>query len=74
MLNVLELRTELRRLGPANLLRMASNEKEHNCGLNPNGSCEFYFKYKGFGFCISELSGRGCEAEKSAGRRTFGSV
>jgi hypothetical protein len=60
-----KLRNELRMLEPADLLKMASNQKEHNCVLNPNGSCEFYFKYKGFGFCVSELSGQGCQAEKA---------
>jgi hypothetical protein len=60
-----KLRTELRMLGPADLLKIAANQKEHNCVLNPNGSCEFYFKYKGFGFCVSELSGQGCQAEKA---------
>jgi hypothetical protein len=65
MINVLELRTELRKLGPADLLRMASNQKEHHCVLNPNGPCQFYFKYTGFGFCVSELSGQGCQAEKA---------
>jgi hypothetical protein len=68
MIEFLELRAELRRLRPADLLRMASNQKEHNCVLNPNGPCEFYFKYKGFGFCVSELSGQGCQAEKNAER------
>ena len=61
-------------LGSADLLQMAFNQKEHNCVLNPNGSCEFYINYKGFGFCVSELSGQGCQAEKSAGRGTFGNV
>jgi hypothetical protein len=65
MINVLELRTELRKLGPADLLNMASNQKEHNCVLNPNRPCQFYFKYRGFGFCVSELSGQGCQAEKA---------
>ena len=65
MVNVLELKAELRRLGRADLLKMAFNQKEHNCVLNPNGSCPCYFKYKGFGFCVSELSGQGCQAEKA---------
>jgi hypothetical protein len=52
-------------LGPADLLQMASKQKEHHCVLNPNGPCEFYFKYKGFGFCVSELSDQGCQAEKA---------
>ena len=74
MIDFWKLRTELRMLGPADLLKMASNQKEHNCVLNPNGSCPYYFKYKGFGFCVSELSGQGCQAEKSAGRGTFENV
>jgi hypothetical protein len=65
MIEFLESRAELRRLGAADLLKMASNQKEHNCVLNPNGPCQFYFKYKGFGFCVSELSGQGCQAEKA---------
>jgi hypothetical protein len=65
MIEFLESRAELRRMGPADLLKMASEQKEHHCVLNPNGSCEFYFKYKGFGFCVSELSGQGCQAEKA---------
>jgi len=52
-------------LEPPDLLKMASGQKEHHCGLNPMGSCQFYFKYKGFGFCASELSGQGCRAEKA---------
>jgi hypothetical protein len=65
MIDFWKLRTELRMLEPADLLQMAFNQKDHNCVLNPNGSCQFYFKYKGFGFCVSELSGQGCQAEKA---------
>jgi hypothetical protein len=65
MIDFLELRAELRRLGPADLLQMAFDQKEHHCVLNPNGPCEFYFKYRGFGFCVLELSGQGCQAEKA---------
>ena len=59
-----KLRIELRMLEPAGLLQMAFDQKEHHCVLNPNGSCQFYFRYNGFGFCVSELSGQGCQAEK----------
>jgi hypothetical protein len=64
MIDFLELRTELRMLGYADLLKMAFDQKEHNCVLNPNGPCKFNFQYKGFGFCVLELSGQGCQAEK----------
>jgi hypothetical protein len=65
MIDFWKLRTELRMLGPGDLLKMALNQKEHNCVLNPNRACQFFFKYKGFGFCVSELSGQGCQAEKA---------
>jgi hypothetical protein len=65
MTEFLRLRTELRMLRPTDLLKMPSKQKDHSCVLNPSGSCQFYFKYKGFGFCVSELSGQGCQAEKA---------
>jgi hypothetical protein len=49
MINFLGLRNELRMLGAADLLKMASEQKEHHCVLNLNGSCPYYFKYKGNG-------------------------
>jgi len=72
MIDFWKLRTELRMLGPADLLEIAAKQKEHNCVLNPSGPCQFYFRYKGFGFCVSELSGHGCRAEKALqGGETF---
>jgi hypothetical protein len=74
LMNFGEVRAELKRLDPTDLLKIALNQEEHHCVLNPNGSCPYYFKYKGFGFCVSELSGQGCQAETSAGRGTFENV
>jgi hypothetical protein len=65
MIDFWKLRTELRRLGPADLLKIAAEQKENNCVLNPGRPCQFYFKYQGIGFCVSELSGQGCQAEKA---------
>ena len=65
MLAFLESRAELRRLSPSDLLKMASKQKAYHCILNPSGQCEFYFKHNGFRFCVSELSGQGCQAEKT---------
>jgi hypothetical protein len=65
MIDFRTLKTELRKLRNADLLEIALNQKEYNCVLNPDGPCQFYFKYKGFGFCVSELSGQGCQAEKA---------
>jgi hypothetical protein len=65
MIDFWKLRTELRILGSTDLLKIAAEQKEHNCVLNPGGPCPFYFRYKGFGFCVSELSGQGCQADKA---------
>ena len=51
-------------MGRVDLLKKALDQKEHRCVLNPEGQCEFYFKYKGFGFCASELLGEGCRVNK----------
>ncbi len=60
-----KLRTDLRMLGPADLLKMALSQEEHHCVFNPRRPCQFYFRYKGFGFCVLELSGKGCRAEEA---------
>ncbi len=65
MVDFWKLRTELRMLGLADLLKIAAMQTEHNCILNPSGACQFYFKHKGFGFCVLELSGQKCQAEKA---------
>ena len=56
------IRRELRRLGVKNLYEMVMNQKESKCILN--GLCSFYFKYRGYGFCLSEVLGKGCELQK----------
>jgi hypothetical protein len=28
-----------------------------------NGLCPFYFKHKGYGFCLSEVLSKGCELQ-----------
>ncbi len=61
-MNIDKMRAELRRSGARSLLRMAINQKEARCILV--GLCPFYLKYQGVGFCISELMGHSCQAEK----------
>ncbi len=56
------MRTEVRRLGKKNLFEMLMDQKESRCLLN--GLCSFYFEYKGYTFCISEVLGKGCESQK----------
>ena len=55
-------RAEVRRLGKKNLFKMLMGQKESRCLLN--GFCSFYFEYKGYTFCISEVLGEGCEFQK----------
>ncbi len=51
---------ELRGLGIRILFEMVMNQREFKC-LIMNGPCPFYFKHKGYGFCLSEVLGKGCE-------------
>ncbi len=61
-MNFHSVRTEVRRLGKKNLFEMLMDQKESRCLLN--GLCSFYFEYKGYTFCISEVLGKGCESQK----------
>ncbi len=53
---------ELRRLGVRNLFEIVINQRESKCVLN--GLCPYYFKHRGYGFCLSEILGKGCEFQK----------
>ncbi len=61
-MNFHSVRAEVRRLGKKNLFEMLMDQKESRCLLN--GLCSFYFEYKGYTFCISEVLGKGCESQK----------
>ena len=61
-LNIYSVKIELRRFGLRNLFEMIMNEKESRCVLH--GLCSFYFKYRGYGFCLSEVLSKGCELQK----------
>ncbi len=54
---------ELRSLEIRILFEMVMNQREFKC-LIMNGLCPFYFKHKGYGFCLSEVLGRGCELQQ----------
>lgn len=56
------IRVELRSLGVRNLFEIVMNQRESKCVLN--GLCPFYFKHRGYGFCLSEVLGKGCELQK----------
>ncbi len=55
------IRGELRRLGNRNLFELVINQRESICLMN--GLCPLYFKHKGYGFCLSEVLGKGCEMQ-----------
>jgi hypothetical protein len=55
------LRKELRHLQDKELLEMAFKQKQKDCVLG--GLCQYKIIYKGAGFCILELLGKGCEIE-----------
>ncbi len=46
---------------------MASGQRIVKC-LIGGRVCSFYFKYKNFNFCVSEIFGEGCIYEKSKGK------
>ncbi len=62
MEDILKFRSELKQLKRVSLLRLAFNQKEGDCALT--GPCPFYLTYRGYGFCVSELLGESCQAEK----------
>jgi len=62
MEEILKFRGELKQLKTVSLLTLAFGQKERNCVLS--GPCPFYLSYRGYGFCVSELLGESCQAEK----------
>lgn len=64
-MDVFEARSELRRLGTRYLLKLVLAQRIPKC-LIGGRACGLYLHHKGFNFCISEITGEGCEVEKSA--------
>lgn len=48
-------------------MKLASGQRISKC-LIGGQICNFYFKYKSFNFCLSEIFGEGCIYEKARGR------
>ncbi len=59
---VFKLKAELRKMRRGDLLRMGFNQKEKNCLLG--GLCPFLLEYQHILFCVSEILGQGCQAER----------
>jgi hypothetical protein len=61
-MDILKTRYELRRLRKGNLFHLALNCKISYCSLGRR-QCGLLFPYQGSNFCISEISGKGCQVE-----------
>lgn len=64
MMNFNEARNELRRMKLKDLFQLASMEKMALCLVGVK-ACSFYFRYKKFYFCLSEILGNSCPYEKA---------
>jgi len=56
------IRAELRKMERADLFKLAREQKARWCDVGA-GDCPFFILYKSFGFCLSELLGKGCSPE-----------
>jgi hypothetical protein len=62
-MDALKIRTELRRMGRRDLLKLVARQKISNCLLGGT-SCRFHLRYKEFTFCSSEIMGDSCQIER----------
>ena len=60
------IRAELKKMEKRDLLGLREEEQERWCNVGGN-SCSFFIRYKGFGFCLMELLGRGCSFKSEPG-------
>jgi hypothetical protein len=62
MMDYTAIRRKLHKMGIKNLFEMVMSQKESRCIMY--GLCSFYFKHRGYRFCLSEILGKGCELQK----------
>jgi hypothetical protein len=62
-MDILKARIELRRMSTGDLFKLALYRKMSNC-LIGGRPCGFLLQYKGSGFCVSEILGKGCQVER----------
>jgi hypothetical protein len=62
-MDILEGRSELKRMNRGSLFTLVANQRISNCliGAKP---CGFSLHYQGIHFCVSELMGKGCLVER----------
>ncbi len=66
-MDVMKVRNELRRMRKGDLIELVSGQRIAKCPIGGQ-ICSYYFEYKSFNFCVSEIFGEGCIYEKARGR------
>ncbi len=61
-MNIFKDRIELQRMRRGALFSLALNQRMPKC-LVGGRLCRFYLQFKGSGFCVSEISRKGCEVK-----------
>jgi hypothetical protein len=59
-----EARNKVRRMADSDLFELASQNGISRCAIDGE-ACRLYFRYEGFGFCVSETLGQGCQVQRS---------
>jgi len=59
-------RLELKKMPQRDLLDLASEQEKKWCNVGAR-ECLFLIRYKGLGFCLTELLGKGCSAQLELG-------
>lgn len=62
-MDIMEGRSELKRMSTGSLLTLVANQRISNCLIGAR-ACGFSLQHQGIHFCVSELMGKGCLVEK----------
>jgi hypothetical protein len=62
-MDALRIRVELRKMRRRELLKLVTRQKISDC-LIGGTPCRFHLRHKEFSFCVSEIMGESCQAEK----------
>lgn len=62
------IRMELRRMEKRDLFKLVEHPNMRWCNIGSR-ECAFFIQYKGLGFCVTELQGRGCSPGLELGER-----
>jgi len=59
-----EAKNKLRTMQKEYLLELASKQEIRRCVVGDE-ECRLHFTYEGFGFCVSEILGHGCQIQRA---------